>query len=91
VCHDLTVKNLMNQISICELLLKRNEIESFLKRLITGDQKWIMTIMYEKDRGRSKVEDFNFDLRYGLSKELVDELLGLIRKLAIFANFYCYY
>jgi len=40
-CHDLTVKNLMNWISICKSLLKRNEIESFFKWLITGDEKWI--------------------------------------------------
>ncbi|XP_035744177.1 histone-lysine N-methyltransferase SETMAR-like [Vespa mandarinia] len=46
VPHDLTMKNLMNRISICESLLKRNEIEPFLKRLITGDEKWIM---YDND------------------------------------------
>jgi len=40
--HDLTVKNLMNWISICESLLKRNKIKLFLKRLITGNDKWIM-------------------------------------------------
>jgi len=39
VPHDLTVKNLMDRISICESLLKRIEIEPFLKRLITGDEK----------------------------------------------------
>ena len=39
--HELTVKNLMDRISICEPLLKRNEIEPFLKRMITGDEKWI--------------------------------------------------
>jgi len=39
--HDLTVKNLMDRISICESLLKWNEIEPFLKRLIMGDEKWI--------------------------------------------------
>jgi len=43
----------MDQIFICESLLKRNEIEQFLKRFITGDEKWIM---YEKDRGRSKMK-----------------------------------
>ena len=32
----------MNQVSICESLLKRNEIETFLKRMITGDEQWIM-------------------------------------------------
>ena len=31
----------MDRVSICESLLKRNEIESFLKRMITGDEKWI--------------------------------------------------
>ncbi|KAG5348438.1 SETMR methyltransferase, partial [Acromyrmex charruanus] len=39
--HDLTVKNLMDRISICESLLKRNKIEPFLEKLITGDEKWI--------------------------------------------------
>jgi len=39
--YDLTKKNLMDRISICESLLKRNEIELFFKRLITGDKKWI--------------------------------------------------
>ena len=31
----------MDRVSICELLLKRNEIEPFLKRMITSDEKWI--------------------------------------------------
>ena len=31
----------MDRVSICESLLKRNEIESFLKRMITGDENWI--------------------------------------------------
>lgn len=39
--HELTVKNLMDRVSVCETLKKRNEIEPFLKRLITGDEKWI--------------------------------------------------
>jgi len=39
--YDLTVKNLMVRIFICESLLKRNEFELFLKWLITGDGKWI--------------------------------------------------
>ena len=41
VPHELTMKNLMDRGSICESLLKRNEIEPFLKRMITGDKKWI--------------------------------------------------
>ncbi|KAG5339250.1 SETMR methyltransferase, partial [Acromyrmex charruanus] len=35
------IKNMMDRINICDTLLKRNEIESFLKRIITGDEKWI--------------------------------------------------
>lgn len=41
VPHEMTLKNLMDRVSICETLLKRNEIEPFLKRLITGDEKWV--------------------------------------------------
>lgn len=33
--------NLTQRISICDLLLKRNKTDPFLKRLITGDEKWI--------------------------------------------------
>ena len=32
----------MDRVSICESLLKRNEIKPFLKRIITGDEKWMM-------------------------------------------------
>ena len=41
VPHELTVKNSMDRVSICESLLKRNEIEQFLKLVITGDETWI--------------------------------------------------
>jgi len=50
----------MNLISICESLLKRNEIEPFLKRFITGDE-WVMkngsrtTIMYVEDQSKVKL------------------------------------
>ena len=39
------------RISICNSLLKRNEIDSFLKRLITDDEKWI--VYYNVNRKRS--------------------------------------
>jgi len=39
VPHELSVRNMMDRINICDTLLKRNEIESFLKRMITGDEK----------------------------------------------------
>lgn len=31
----------MDLVSICESLLKRNEIEPFLKQMIRSDEKWI--------------------------------------------------
>ncbi|GFV64625.1 histone-lysine N-methyltransferase SETMAR [Trichonephila clavipes] len=36
-----TPKNLMDQISTSEALTKRNEIDSFLKRMVTRDEKWV--------------------------------------------------
>ena len=41
VPHQLTPKNKMDRISIYEALAKRNEIDPFLKRMVTGDGKWI--------------------------------------------------
>ncbi|GFX82635.1 hypothetical protein TNCV_1193101 [Trichonephila clavipes] len=32
---------MMDRISICEALAKRNEIDPFLKWMVTGDEKWI--------------------------------------------------
>ncbi|EFN78260.1 Histone-lysine N-methyltransferase SETMAR, partial [Harpegnathos saltator] len=42
VLHELSAKNMIDRINICDALLKRNEIEPFLKRVITDDEKWIM-------------------------------------------------
>lgn len=42
VPHDLSEKNLMDRISISHSLLKRNEEAAFWKRLVTGDEKWIV-------------------------------------------------
>ncbi|KAG5309403.1 SETMR methyltransferase, partial [Acromyrmex insinuator] len=41
VSHELTQRNLIDRISISETLLKRNEIDPFLKQIITGDEKWV--------------------------------------------------
>lgn len=54
VPHDLTHKNLLNRVSICESLLKRNEIEPFLKRMVTGDEKWITYDNVVRKRSWSK-------------------------------------
>ena len=42
VPHQLKEIHLTQRISICDSLLKCNEIDPFVKRLITGDQKWIV-------------------------------------------------
>ena len=41
VPHELTQRNLNDRITISKMLLKRNEMEPFLKRIITGDEKWV--------------------------------------------------
>ena len=40
VPHKLTEENLANRMSICNSLLKRHESDPFLKRIVTGDEKW---------------------------------------------------
>ncbi|GFW36028.1 hypothetical protein TNCV_4928921 [Trichonephila clavipes] len=32
---------MMDRISICKALAKRNEIDPFLKRMVTGGEKWV--------------------------------------------------
>ena len=39
--YELSVENKMDRLNICDTLLKRNEIKPFLKRIITGDEKWV--------------------------------------------------
>jgi len=39
VPHELSVRNMIDRINICDMLLKRNEIDPFLKRMIIGDEK----------------------------------------------------
>lgn len=46
---------MMDRINICNALLKRNEIEPFLKRVITGDEKWVTYDI--RKRQRSWVRD----------------------------------
>ena len=40
--HELKEIHLRKRISACDLHLKRNGFDSFLKRFITGDEKWIV-------------------------------------------------
>ncbi|GFT89778.1 histonelysine Nmethyltransferase SETMARlike [Trichonephila clavipes] len=56
VTHQLTPKNMMDRISICEALAKRNEIDPFLKQMVAGDDKWIhTTILCKSNHGQSVV------------------------------------
>ncbi|XP_055542566.1 histone-lysine N-methyltransferase SETMAR-like [Wyeomyia smithii] len=41
VPHELTHKNLLDRINSCDALQKRNELDPFMKRMVTGDKKWI--------------------------------------------------
>ncbi|GFS99624.1 histone-lysine N-methyltransferase SETMAR [Trichonephila clavipes] len=41
VQHQLTPKNTIDRISICEALVKRSEIDPFLKWMVTEDDKWV--------------------------------------------------
>ncbi|GFX22082.1 histone-lysine N-methyltransferase SETMAR [Trichonephila clavipes] len=52
--HQLTPKNMMDRISICEALAKRNEIDPFLKWLGTGDEKWVTYDNIVRKRSWSK-------------------------------------
>lgn len=44
----------MNRIEICELLLRWNKSESFLKRLVTGDEKWVVYNNIKRKKSWSK-------------------------------------
>lgn len=57
VPHELTQKNLMDRISICESLLNRNKIDPFLERMVTGDVKWITYIKNIKPKRSWKKRD----------------------------------
>ncbi|XP_046835602.1 histone-lysine N-methyltransferase SETMAR-like [Vespa crabro] len=52
--HQLTPKNIMDRISICEALANRNEIDPFLKRMMTGDEKWVTYDNFVRKRSWSK-------------------------------------
>jgi len=56
----------MHQISVCELLLKRNKIEPFLKKLITSDEKWITYDNNIRKRSWSKRNEVTNDCKAGL-------------------------
>ncbi|GFU96077.1 hypothetical protein TNCV_2564851 [Trichonephila clavipes] len=48
---------MMNQISICEALAKWNEMDPFLKQLVTGDEKWVTCYNIVRKRSWSKCDE----------------------------------
>ena len=50
VPHKLRERNLLDHISTCNSLLKRNENISFLKQIVMGDEKWILYNNVERKR-----------------------------------------
>ncbi|GFW36006.1 histone-lysine N-methyltransferase SETMAR [Trichonephila clavipes] len=54
ILHQLTPKNVMDRISICEALAKRNEIDPFLKRMVTGEEKGVTYDNIVRKRSWSK-------------------------------------
>ena len=52
IAHELKEIHPTKPINACDLHLKRNEFDSFLKRIITGDKNGLFTIMsFENDDG----------------------------------------
>ncbi|GFU43685.1 mariner transposase [Trichonephila clavipes] len=47
----------MDRISICDALAKRNEIDPFLKRMVTGDKKWVTYDNIVRKRSWSKYRE----------------------------------
>ena len=54
VPHELKEKHLTRRINSCDLLKKRNENDPFLKRLITGDEKWVVYNNIKRKRSCSR-------------------------------------
>ena len=54
VPRKLTEENLLDHISACHSLLKRNENVPFLKQIVTGDEKWTLHDNVERERSWGK-------------------------------------
>lgn len=44
VPHELSPENLLQRMTICSSLLSRQEVDPFLKRIVTGDEKWVLYV-----------------------------------------------
>ena len=50
----LDAKNIFARMDACESLLNRNKIDPFLKRMVTGDEKWVTYDNVKRKRSWSK-------------------------------------
>ena len=57
VPHKLNEKNLLDHISTCDSLLKRNENVPFLKQIVMDNEKWILynNVEWKRDCGASEM------------------------------------
>ncbi|GFY19854.1 histone-lysine N-methyltransferase SETMAR [Trichonephila clavipes] len=54
VPNQLAPKKMMDRISICETLAKWKEMDQFLKRMVTGDEKWVTYYNIVQKRSQRK-------------------------------------
>jgi len=86
---DLTEKNLMDRVSICDSLYKRNEETSFLKQVVTGDEKWIIYNNVEQKRSWGKRnKSLLATPKAGLHPKKLCSISGGIGKGSCIINFY---
>ena len=57
IAHELKKIYLSKRINVCDLHLKRNEFDIFLKQIITGDEKWIVYSKVVRKRSWSKRDE----------------------------------
>ncbi|XP_046837279.1 histone-lysine N-methyltransferase SETMAR-like [Vespa crabro] len=57
VAHVLMERNLCRRVDVCDSFLNRHENDPFLKRIITGDEKWIVYNNVKSKRSWSKKDE----------------------------------
>ena len=76
VPHKLNEIQLTKRISICDSLLKRNKTDPFLKRIITGDETWVVYNNVVRKRSWTSI---NIKSRYSSKEGYVECLVGFQR------------
>lgn len=79
--------NLCRRIAVCDSLLKRHENDPFLKRIITGDEKWVVYNNVKRKRSWSK-KDEPAQTIFKADKKRWCCLFGEILKESFFFSFY---